>query len=399
MTGPNEHLYEGKEQTLVKHSVLRTYIERFAHIVGMRWDTITYVDCFSGPWNAHSDQLDDSSFSIALKELCKAKTNLATIRTVSLRCFFLEQDSTAYTKLKQFADDSSDAEIMTRNAKLEDSVDDIIKFVSAGGPSSFPFILLDPFGWRVIPMDLIKPLLCFQPGEVLITFMTGHISRFVEAEADGIRKSFDRLFGHSDYLGQIADLEGLDREDKIVSCYAETIRSNGRFEHVCTAIVLYPQKDRTCFHLIYATRHLKGVVEFKKAEKKAMEVMEKSRAEAQQRERKNTTGQFELFPSEQMHDPEHYTLLRKRHLDVSHADFLTLLRSQHSTPYDEIWTMVMTHPLVWDSDVKQWIECYRKEGILEIEGLSERGRVPKLGENHLLIWDACKDTSVREGRS
>jgi hypothetical protein len=58
-------LYAGREQTQVKHFVLQKYLERFAHIIGFRWRAITYVDCFSGPWNVGSDELEDSSFAIA----------------------------------------------------------------------------------------------------------------------------------------------------------------------------------------------------------------------------------------------------------------------------------------------------------------------------------------------
>lgn len=54
-------LYAGREQTLVKHLILGKYLERFAHIIGSHWNSITYVDCFSGPWNVKSDNLSDSS--------------------------------------------------------------------------------------------------------------------------------------------------------------------------------------------------------------------------------------------------------------------------------------------------------------------------------------------------
>lgn len=63
----NGELYTGREQTLVKHFILQKYLERFAYIVGSHWDTLTYVDCFSGPWNARSEKFEDSSFAIALK--------------------------------------------------------------------------------------------------------------------------------------------------------------------------------------------------------------------------------------------------------------------------------------------------------------------------------------------
>ena len=98
-------LYEGREQTLVKHFILQKYLERFAHIVGNHYAALTYVDCFSGPWNARSERFEDSSFAIALNQLRNARDSHARRgRFVQLRCFFLEKDLTAYTKLKHFTD-------------------------------------------------------------------------------------------------------------------------------------------------------------------------------------------------------------------------------------------------------------------------------------------------------
>jgi three-Cys-motif partner protein len=72
-----QDLYGGREQTQIKHFILRKYLERFAHIIGSRWNTITYVDCFSGPWKNQSEELQDTSFAIALEELRKAKNTYA----------------------------------------------------------------------------------------------------------------------------------------------------------------------------------------------------------------------------------------------------------------------------------------------------------------------------------
>ena len=111
--------YVGREQTLVKHFILRKYLSRFAPIVLSNWDSISYVDCFSGPWNAHTDDLRDTSFSIALGELRSARDHYAdSRRQVGLRCFFLERDADAYARLKAYADAVDDAEVETRNAIL-----------------------------------------------------------------------------------------------------------------------------------------------------------------------------------------------------------------------------------------------------------------------------------------
>jgi three-Cys-motif partner protein len=221
-------LYREREQTLVKHFILQKYLERFAHIVGSFADSITYVDCFSGPWNVRSPELKDSSFAIALDELRKARQTLASHgHSLKLRCFFLEKDREAYAKLKEFADHASDAEIETRNCDLEEAIGEILKFVKRGGTRSFPFVFIDPTGWTGFAMNAIAPLLRLNPGEVLINFMTGHIRRFIESPNEQTQESFEALFGSGDYKAKVQGLTDHDREDALVQAYTENVKRTG----------------------------------------------------------------------------------------------------------------------------------------------------------------------------
>lgn len=175
-------LYVGREQSLIKHRILQKYLQRFAMIIGFRWDTITYVDCFSGPWNVFSDDLADTSFSIALNELLAARAHHGIRgKSIKLRCLFLEKDPEAHAKLEEFAVNVQNALVKTRNCELAEAIDDIVAFIREGGPHSFPFIFIDPTGWTGFAMGEIEPLLKLDPGEVLINFMTGHINRFIES--------------------------------------------------------------------------------------------------------------------------------------------------------------------------------------------------------------------------
>src|SRR5438067_4392329 len=88
------------------------------------------------------------------------------------------------------------------------------------------------------------------------------------------------------------------------------------------------KKNRTHFHLIYGTRDHEGIKVFKEAEKKAMPVMEKTRDEAQKREREERTGQTELglFSGAVPQDPSAYfRSLRERYVFRSQAAVLHLL--------------------------------------------------------------------------
>lgn len=382
---PLGSFYVGREQTLIKHIVLRRYLERFAHIVGSFCRSITYIDGFAGPWNVRSDDLSDSSFSIAIEELLKARQTLSQRgRDLRLRCYFLEEDRDAYARLEAYARQVQNVEVCVRNGSFENSIANILEFIRRGGGDNFPFTFIDPTGWTGFEMETISPLLQCRPGEVLINFMTSFIHRFLEQEQS--QTSFTSLFGSPEFRERISGLTGLDKEDAAVAEYSRNLSQEGGFQFVCNATVLHPERDRTHFNLIYATRHPKGVEVFKEAEKSAMEEMERARAEAQQRRREERTGQTEMFPSIESPASRYYMDLRDRYLGQSRQALLDLLESRLRVPYDEAWATALVRPLVWESDLKEWIQGWVRDERLRIEGLTGRERSPKREKDHILVW-------------
>jgi three-Cys-motif partner protein len=385
-------LYTGREQTLVKHIILKNYLERFAIIVGSHWDTLTYVDCFSGPWKVKSEKFEDSSFAIALEQLRKARTihKERTGKTLKLRCFFLEKAPSAYAKLKQFADQQDDVIIETKNKKLENAIQDILRFVKEGGPTSFDFLFIDPIGWSGFAMETIAPLLRLNNGEVLINFMIEYIRRFIEWPQKQNQESFTKLFGSGEFKDILKGLEEKEREDAIVTAYSESVKRVGLFAYTSSAIVLHPTKDRTHFHLVYATRDPKGIEVFKDAEKKAMPVMERTRDEAQKRGRVERTGQTELaFGSMTTHDPSlYFQSLRERYTSRARETILDLIQSKKRLPYDKVWAEAVRFPLTWENDLKEWLRDLECTGRLEFTGLKQTQRVPHRGQNIQIVWKA-----------
>lgn len=380
-------IYEGREQTLVKHFILQEYLQRFAIIVGYHRGTITYVDCFSGPWNVRSDDFSDSSFSIALQQLRKAREVLkASNRHLKIRCLFLESDPNAFVKLRQFTDSVKDAEVKPLQKKLEDAIPDILDFVHQGGSQAFPFIFIDPTGWTGVALGTIAPLLRITPGEVLINFMTGHISRFLESPQAETQESFRRLFLSPEFQGRLQGFASRDREDAAVDFYCEQVKQIGSYQYVCPAIVLHPEKDRTHFHLIYATRNLKGVEVFKATEKRSVPVMEEARGEARKRKREKRTGQRELYAGKETHDPSYVNGLRRRYNDRARNCVLDIIKQRTRVPYDDLWSTSMAFPLTWEADLKAWLNQWKKEGALEFHRMKSGQRVPQLSEgNHVVM--------------
>lgn len=377
--------YEGREQSRAKHKILRGYLGRFAHVIGTWKGTITYVDCFSGPWDVQAADLSDSSFAIAVQELRKARDTLKQqrARNLQVRCFFLEEQTSSYARLAKYAADNPDIEIQTKNARLEDAVGDIIKFVNAGGTDSFPFFLIDPTGWTGFELEIIRPLLKRDPGEVLVNFMTSFIRRFINWDNPDNQANFDRTFGpyrpkREDLLGRSQE----DLDDALVSAYSKLVQEVGDYDYICNSIILDPDKDSTQFNLIYGTRDVRGADAFKKEERRTMIQYEQTRATLRgaKAERKGGPGLFgaEAFGS------RHYDNLRDRYLVRARRSVVDSLNAAKALRYDDAFAVVAAHPLVQEKDLKEWISNWRQEGAVEVLGLEPGAKVPELRKAHVL---------------
>ena len=380
----DEQIYWGREQTRVKHIILQRYLLRLAVIVGSWAEAVTYVDCFSGPWKNKSEDYSDTSFGIAVQELLKAQEELfKQSKAPRFRCFFLERDKKAFAKLESFCSKVSGLKAVARNSDLERSVPEIQNFYRQGGKNNFTFTFIDPTGWTGFEMDVIRPLLQHKPGEVLINYMTSAIRRFIESQDPELVASFDKLYGGPAFRAKLTSITEADRDDVMVEEYARQIKTEGDFRFVCYTPVFRPETNDVHFHLIYCTRHDKGLEVFKKEERKAVETMEQARAEAQQRSRESG-GEFELFSPKEMHDTRFYDSLRTKYLSKAQSKIRTLLSSKQAVDYDRLWEAALTTPLVWVEDLNQFLLELKKEGKLKFPGIGEREKFPKHGKGVLV---------------
>lgn len=103
MSGSNmPDAYIGKEQAYVKHTILRTYLQRLFMIVGQgAVPVINYVDCFAGPWQEEDDKLSDTSIGVSLEQMAKCQQSLKEEfnRDITFRALYIEKDPAAFSKL------------------------------------------------------------------------------------------------------------------------------------------------------------------------------------------------------------------------------------------------------------------------------------------------------------
>lgn len=387
MTIVNPAYFE-REQTAVKHRVLEQYLLPLPLIVGRTIaKDVTFVDCCSGPWETMTEDQSDASFGIAVRQLRQARQILKDEgHRVSFRGLFIEIDPAAYAKLEKFCQTVTDMEVKSRRGDFVELIPQILRFLNEQ-PKSFPFFFIDPKGWAPLKIAGLTPLLQRTPGEVLINFMTSFICRFLQEEG----KDFDELISPEALL-KMRGLTGQDRYDAAAFAYADEIARSGDFDYVCTTLIAKPQMDQTYYHLIYGTRHPKGVEVFKQAERNAAEFMSLVRAEAHERQQQKSTGQHEMFLVEQCGaGQDHYLLgLRSRYLQQARELVEQMLVSRgQPVPYEDAWKIACRFPFVYESNLREWITHDWREKV-SILGLKPKQRVPKCQAHNCLVWTGAR---------
>lgn len=164
--------YQDREQSELKHYAIKLYLEAATRILGSAWD-LTYVDCCAGPWNSMETNYSDTSFGIAFEVLRAAREELTSrSRAPRVACLLIEKEKAPFSELDAFAKakNSPSIRVDARNWDFAERIADIVSYCSS--PRRFPFILIDPKGWKLVGISQISPLLKLKPGEVVINLMS-----------------------------------------------------------------------------------------------------------------------------------------------------------------------------------------------------------------------------------
>ncbi len=288
--------YEDRAQTEAKHFILKGYLQELAFKVLHGWD-LAYVDGFSGPWESQTDDLSDTSFMIALKVLKDAQERIYndTGHRRRIRCFFSEKDKDAFSQLSTgvapFHDPANGFEVNTFHGEFVDAVDVIKTFV---GPC-FPLIFIDPTGWTGFPFSAIAPLFNGPKCEVLINFMYGHVSRFVEHPDEKIIASLDPILGGPGWQTRLdAKLKPGLAVEKL---FRDSLQTAGQFAFVVSTKIDKATQDRPHFFIAYGTKDRRGLIAFRETEFRALKLHARNRSEAKLRERQKRTADQDMFAS------------------------------------------------------------------------------------------------------
>lgn len=359
---PREY-YEGREQTYLKHWFLESYLEVLAYHVALKFNTgLVYVDGFSGPWRSQDEELGDTSFMIAIHKLRSVQDRVVQLqgRKPRVRCVFVEKDETSFRQLKRATENIPDIQCIPLFGEFEKLIPQVCRDVGDG----FAFTFIDPTGWRGYDLELIAPLIRHRPGEVLVNFMFDYINR------DLIPEEMSRLFGTRSWRDE--------PEGGKVGLFADRLKSHGQFRYSAFTRILKPLETRVYYYLVYATRHLKGLQEFKRRQESLVSEQENLRVGVQQRKWEQKTRQIGLFHPEELASDRSYHDVREQELSVLASRGRTQLLAGPVTG-EEFLGEWLQHQFIWESDIDRLISELRNDRLIEVHGMSSRARklIPK----------------------
>lgn len=263
--------YEGREHSLIKHELLKGYLEKLLSIIGVseRTNEIVYVDCFAGPWGNDSKSLSGTSITISLEILRKVRGMLAAVHEmteIKFRAIYVEESKGRHKRLLEYLKNNCPDEIEWHalHGDYSELQDEILQLC---GDTSFAFFFIDPKGWTDVGIQKLAKLLRRPRSEFLITFMYDFLNRAI-GMAD-YRHQVQALLGEltEQDFQDISVLSGKERGEVVVRKYREQLKvvmgPNRKYPaRSYHSEILNKGKDRPHYHLVYLTRHHKGIVKF-----------------------------------------------------------------------------------------------------------------------------------------
>lgn len=319
--------YKGREHSLIKHELLKGYLEALLSIIGVTGKTseIVYVDCFAGPWGDESESLSATSIGISLGILSKVRETLTKAHKVSnvrFRAIYIEEKKNKHKRLLDFLEQQCPEGIEGHalHGDYFELQDEILRICGQG---SFAFFFIDPKGWKDISAQKLEKLLQRPKSEFLVTFMYDFVNRAI-GMAD-FTKQVQEVLGPLTETDKKLLSSSKNRGDIVVRKYRDQLEAamgsdgihRARSYH---ADILNKEKDRVHYHMVYLTRHPKGIVKFAESSEKIDLFQRVVRIQT----KKDASPQGGLFSAEEEAEQFHHAKVGREEVKSYWLEQLTL---------------------------------------------------------------------------
>lgn len=269
-------VWDADPHTLVKHAILRKYLDAWFPILTRQADRlrksfrngesreILFVDAFAGPGEYAGGQ--SGSPIIAIKAACEHKVEFP----FPVRLVFNEHDPKRHARLQKVLDREiakirQKTQVIVDPPENEDCSVLIEKLLtqysdrqSVFGPA---MVFLDQFGYSAVPMSMISEIMAHPECEVFALLDFREMNRWISDPAKA--SAFRRAFGGDDWE-MARDMSEREQHEFLLKNYITALRTRGKCRYTAT-FAMFDRNGRALYRLIFCTNNLRGLEEMKKA--------------------------------------------------------------------------------------------------------------------------------------
>ncbi|KGN40819.1 three-Cys-motif partner protein TcmP [Knoellia aerolata] len=249
-------VWERPPHTKAKHDILTRYLGAWFGIFGRsRYHrAVNVLDGFAGP--GRYDEDEPGSPVLTLSTLLDHRS-FPDFGDTNFTFVFNEWDDARYASLKVVLADvqasrapwPKTVRVLDRNQNFQDLARELLGSIPAGKQLAPTFAFIDPFGYKDVPMALIRDLVSHPSCELFIYFDFNSVNRF--ANAGNVDPHFTALFGCDDYKNAPAADDG--RGQYIHDLYERQLRQECNFAHICS-FEMVNMSGHTGSYLFFCTR-------------------------------------------------------------------------------------------------------------------------------------------------
>lgn len=368
-------VYEGRGPALVKHTFILSYLPTLIAKVASKYDEFVYVDLFAGPWEERTTDFSDTAFGIALDAMRGGKSVWKRNgRPVKMTAHLVDINPDAIGKQKQLAQRYPDIAVHHHEGMAEDKIQAILASLPH---SAFCFVYVDPKG--VPDVRKFQAAIGRPNTEVFLNFMYKFATRFahtphmptLEWLTEGEEGELFKL--------ELSSLKGIERENALTHRARLVLARMGNYRYSPAITVDEEAIDRCRYKLIFLSRHNKGILVFRNAQRAALQMQAFNRSSQISIKKAKETGMDDLFRGLEPVNPGERSA-REIQIGVGEGiSFATDLINQAGRggiTWAELWPRVLEEKVITFSDLGDAICQLRKEGRITIPAWTPKKRKP-----------------------
>lgn len=367
--------YEGRGPALVKHTFILSYLPTLIAKVASKYDQFVYVDLFAGPWEERTHDFSDTAFGIALDAMRGGKSIWnRNGRPVKMTAHLVDINPEAIGKQKQLAQRYPDIEVHHHEGMAEDKIHEILALLPH---NAFCFVYIDPKG--VPDVRKFQAAIERPNTEVFLNFMYKFATRFAHTPQMPTLEWLTEGEEGKAFKRELSFLSGIERENALTDRARLVLARMGNYRYSPAITVDEEAIDRCRYKLIFLSRHDKGILVFRNAQRAALQMQALNRSSQISIKKARQTGMDDLLRDLEPVNPGERSA---REIEtgiaegIAYASELIDERGREGITWADLWPRVLEERVITFSDLGDAMRQLRQDGRIQIPAWTPRKRKP-----------------------